>query len=135
MGLRTFGRVALAAALAVSAAVQSAAQSSAPAGPRPLTSRTFARTPARVSRGKYLTEGILQCFICHSDRDWNAPGAPPLRGMKGAGHVWAPEGKPWLVSPHPTPDKPAGIGRWTDAQLARAIREGVSHDGRPLAAQ
>jgi mono/diheme cytochrome c family protein len=95
----------------------------------------FARTAARVARGKYLTEGILQCFVCHSDREWNVPGAPPLRGMKGAGHVWAQEGKPWLVSPNLTPDKTTGIGRWTDAQLARAIREGVSHDGRPLAAQ
>jgi mono/diheme cytochrome c family protein len=102
---------------------------------RPLTNRTFARTAARVERGKYLTEGILQCFLCHSDRDWNAPGAPPLRGRSGAGHVWTVEGKPWLVSPNLTPDSETGIGRWTDDMLARAIGEGVSHDGRPLASQ
>src|SRR6185369_18042360 len=93
-----------------------------------------AQTPARVSveRGRYLVEGILQCFVCHSDRDWGAPGAPPVRGLKGAGHVWKEEGKPWLVSPNLTPDRETGIGRWTDAMLARAIREGISHDGRPL---
>jgi mono/diheme cytochrome c family protein len=102
---------------------------------RPLTNRTFERTPARLARGRYLTEGVLQCFICHSDRDWNAPGAPPAPGLKGAGHVWQAEGKPWLVAPNLTPDARTGIGRWTDDMLARAIREGVSHDGRPLAAQ
>jgi mono/diheme cytochrome c family protein len=95
----------------------------------------FTRTPARLARGRYLTEGLLQCFICHSDRNWDAPGAPPARGLKGAGHIWTAEGKPWLVSPNLTPDKATGIGRWTDEQLARAIREGVAHDGRPLAAQ
>jgi mono/diheme cytochrome c family protein len=92
----------------------------------------FDRTPVRLERGKYLTEGILQCFICHSDRDWSAPGAPPVVRLKGAGHVWTAEGKPWLVSPNLTPDKETGIGRWTDEMLARAIREGVGHDGRPL---
>jgi mono/diheme cytochrome c family protein len=96
---------------------------------------SFQRTPSRVARGRYLTEGILQCFTCHSERNWNAPGAPPVRGMKGAGHIWKEEGKPWLVSPNLTPDLTTGIGRWTDAQLARAIREGVGHDGRPLASQ
>jgi mono/diheme cytochrome c family protein len=95
----------------------------------------YARTPARVARGKYLAEGILQCFVCHSDRNWEAAGAPPLAGRKGAGHVWTAEGKPWLVSPNLTPDPTTGIGRWTDEQLERAIRQGVSHDGRPLAAQ
>src|SRR4051812_29722545 len=73
---------------------------------------TYQRTPARVARGQYLVDGILQCFICHSDRDWTAPGAPPVRGLAGAGHVWTAEGKPWLVSPNLTPDRETGIGRW-----------------------
>ncbi|HTM26205.1 MAG TPA: hypothetical protein VL225_13495 [Vicinamibacterales bacterium] len=121
--------------LATAVETQRAGTVTAAPGGRPLTDQTVARTPARVARGRYLTEGILQCFICHSDRNWKAPGAPPVRALKGAGHVWAPEGKPWLVSPNLTPDPVTGIGRWTDDMLARAIREGVSHDGRPLAAQ
>jgi mono/diheme cytochrome c family protein len=31
-----------------------------------------------------------------------------------------------------TPDAETGIGRWTDDMLLRAIREGISHDGRVL---
>ena len=31
-----------------------------------------------------------------------------------------------------TPDPQTGAGNWTDDQLARAIREGIGHDGRAL---
>jgi mono/diheme cytochrome c family protein len=101
-----------------------------PPGPRPLRDVTFARTPARLERGRYLTEGVLQCFLCHSDRDWSKPGGPPLETMKGAGHVW--EGRSWLVAPNITPDRETGAGAWTDDMFARAIREGIGHDGRVL---
>ena len=80
-------------------------------------------------------QGVLACFRCHSDRDWNLPGAPAVRGREGAGHVFADEDKPWLIAPNLTSDPETGIGRWTDDMLARAIREGVGHDGRVLAPQ
>lgn len=96
--------------------------------PRPLRDITVPRTPERVARGKYLSEGLLQCFVCHSERDWKKPGAPPIPETRGAGVVWR-EG---LVAPNLTPDAETGIGRWTDDMLLRAIREGISHDGRVL---
>ena len=99
---------------------------------RPLRSVVFERTTARRERGRYLAEGVLQCFNCHSDRDTSRPGAPPLAGRKGAGHIWYDEPKARLVSPNITPDPETGAGKWTDDMLARAIREGVGHDGRPL---
>jgi hypothetical protein len=34
--------------------------------------------------------------------------------------------------PNITPDPETGAGRWTDDMLARAIREGIGHDGRTL---
>jgi mono/diheme cytochrome c family protein len=98
--------------------------------PRALRNVVFERTPARLERGRYLTEGLLQCFICHSDRDWDKPGAPPVANKKGAGHIW--EDRPWLIAPNITPDKETGAGDWTDDMFARAIREGISHDGRVL---
>lgn len=49
-----------------------------------------------------------------------------------AGRVWTEEGFPWLVSPNLTPDLESGAGGWTDDMLARAIREGIGHDGRVL---
>jgi hypothetical protein len=113
-----------------------APQSAAPAEtkpahqPRPLRDVVYEATPARVARGRYLVEGVMQCFLCHSERDWTRPGAPPVEGKEGAGSVWWD--KPWLVAPNLTPDVETGIGRWTDDMLGRAIREGVAHDGRTL---
>lgn len=99
---------------------------------RPLTDVVFERTEARRARGRYLAEGILQCAVCHSERDWSRSGAPPVAGREMAGHVWKDEGGTRLVAPNLSPDDETGIGRWSDDMLARAIREGISHDGRPL---
>lgn len=99
---------------------------------RAVTDRKFESTPQRLMRGKYLVDGVMGCFGCHSDADWSKPGAPPMAGREGAGHVWSDQDLPWLVSPNITPDKETGVGNWSDDTLARAIREGIGHDGRAL---
>ena len=99
---------------------------------RPVTDRAFERTPARLARGQYLVEGVNGCLGCHSDLDLKGAGLPPLAGREGAGRVWAAEGTPWLVTPNITPDRDTGAGGWSDDVLARAIREGIGHDGRAL---
>src|SRR5262249_45943941 len=61
------------------------------------------------------------------------PGAPPVEERKGAGHVWWEEKDGTrLVAPNLTPDVETGAGAWSDDMLARAIREGIGHDGRVL---
>jgi mono/diheme cytochrome c family protein len=105
---------------------------SAPISARPLTNTHFERTGARKERGKYLTEGLLQCFVCHSERDWTKPGAPPIPALKGAGLLFHNEPGYILAAPNITPDVQTGAGSWTDDMFARAIREGVGHDGRAL---
>jgi cytochrome c553 len=99
---------------------------------RPLTTRSFEATPARLERGRYLATARHGCVLCHSERDWRAPGAPPLAGRLAAGVVWAREGMPWLTAPNVTPDKETGIGSVSDDAVARAIREGIGFDGRAL---
>lgn len=99
---------------------------------RALTDRKFEATPQRLARGKYLVDGVIGCFGCHSDQDWSKPGAPPVLGKEGSGHVWADQDMPWLIAPNITPDKETGAGNWSDDALARAIREGIGHDGRTL---
>lgn len=94
---------------------------------RPLTDRIFQRTPERLARGHYLVNGIGECFACHSPFDLNAPGWPPIRGKEGSGFNFSR----W-VAPNLTSDRETGIGNWTDDMLARAIREGVGHDGHLL---
>jgi cytochrome c553 len=100
---------------------------------RPLTDRKFASTPQRLERGKYIGTALSGCIYCHSPHDWAAPGTPYIAGMEGSGAVQPYSDLPGrIVAPNLTPDPETGAGSWTDDQLARAIREGIGHDGRAL---
>lgn len=100
---------------------------------RPLTDRRFEPTPARLERGKYLlTSGSAPCIMCHSPLDTSGGGLRVPPGKDLTGRNWAPDGTPFVTAQNLTPDPDTGIGKLTDDQLARAIREGISHDGRTL---
>ena len=104
---------------------------------RALTDRKFEATPARLERGKYLVEGVVGCFDCHSKFDENGPGVkgpgvPVLISKKGEGAVFLESEGFRVVSPNITPDKEVGVGNWSDDALARAVREGISNDGHAL---
>jgi cytochrome c553 len=100
---------------------------------RPLTNRTFERTPARLERGKYLvTTAQTPCLLCHSPLESTGGEWKVKEGMALAGRNWEPDGLPFVTAPNLTPDPETGAGTWTDDQLARAIREGIGHDGRTL---
>lgn len=82
-----------------------------------------------VARGAYLAGPVGHCIECHTPmgeggrRDWSRTGAggQPFNGPWGTS-----------VARNITPDRDHGIGAWTDAQIIRAVTEGVSADGRPL---
>jgi cytochrome c553 len=98
---------------------------------RPLTDRNFESTPERLARGRYLAENLAGCLDCHSEHDWKSPQFPVTRAYVGG--VFPLEGLPGrIVSANLTPDPETGIGNRSDDQLARAIREGIGHDGRAL---
>lgn len=83
-----------------------------------------AQTP--VERGKYLVESIVGCGNCHTPQGPNGP--VMSRALSGGPPVV--EGK--LFTAHPaniTPDPETGIGKYSDAQLKVAIREGKRPDG------
>jgi len=71
-----------------------------------------------VSRGEYLVRAG-GCFSCHT-----VAGEEKLAGGRA---LATPFGT--FYSPNITPDPETGIGRWTDAQFLRALREGVRPDG------
>jgi mono/diheme cytochrome c family protein len=71
-----------------------------------------------VERGEYLVRAG-GCFSCHT-----APGGQKLAGGRA---LTTPFGT--FYTPNITPDPDTGIGRWTDAQFLRALREGVRPDG------
>ena len=100
---------------------------------RPLTGRTFERTPQRLARGQYLAD-TLGCFDCHGEHDWAKHDAPLIAGTMGAGYAdFVLAGLPGhVVPPNITPDPETGAGNWTDDMLGRAIREGIAHDGHAM---
>jgi mono/diheme cytochrome c family protein len=89
-------------------------------------------TPERIARGQYLYT-LGDCDGCHSPRDFSRF-AGPVVGRRGEGFVFPPEfGLPGLVvAPNITPDPETGLGRWTDGEKIRAIRDGIGRDGRAL---
>jgi mono/diheme cytochrome c family protein len=81
----------------------------------------------KVKRGFYLAT-IAHCMECHS------PLGPKGRDFTrmGAGGFELPG--PWgvTVSRNITSSKIKGLGAWTDAEIKRAITQGISRDGSKL---
>jgi mono/diheme cytochrome c family protein len=82
-----------------------------------------AETP--LERGTYLMHSIVACGNCHTPK--GPQGDVP--GMELAGGVDFKEDVFTAISPNITPDAETGIGKWTDAQIITAIREGKRPDG------
>ena len=76
---------------------------------------------ARVARGAQLA-ALGNCASCHT-----APGGKPYAGGRA---LKTPFGTVYGTNITPEPD--TGIGRWSEAAFARAMREGVDRAGRHL---
>ena len=101
---------------------------------QPPSSRKVESTPERIARGKYLFEHLANCAECHSEVDWTRFGTPIKEGGLAVGRKW-PDGvglPGTFYSPNLTSDAETGVGAWTDGELIRAIREGISRDGSML---
>jgi mono/diheme cytochrome c family protein len=71
-----------------------------------------------VKRGQYL---FVAAASCHTDAKNNGPalaGGPPLTTPFGT-----------FFGPNITPDPEFGIGRWSEADFHRALRDGIGRDG------
>jgi len=115
------------------AATSHGQQSAANAAAAGAGARKYLPTPARLARGRYLTEVVTGCFYCHSQVDWTSRPARILPGRKGGGAPFPVTNLPFkLMVPNISPDRETGTGAWSDDELARAIREGIGRDGRRL---
>jgi mono/diheme cytochrome c family protein len=86
--------------------------------PRPATGQ--AADQAQLERGAYLFTAA-NCVACHTDL--KNKGAP----LAGGRALATPFGT--FYSPNITSDPETGIGRWSDDDFIRALREGVSPEG------
>jgi mono/diheme cytochrome c family protein len=80
----------------------------------------IAADPDAIARGAYLANAA-DCEACHTDREH---GGQPYAGGRA---LATPFGT--FYSPNITPDPETGIGRWSDQQFLRALRDGVRPDG------
>ena len=81
-----------------------------------------------MERGRYLVEVLGACGNCHTPK--GPQGDVPGKHLAGGFQLTDDLGT-W-ITPNITPDPETGIGRWTDAEIIRAIREGKRPDGRTL---
>jgi mono/diheme cytochrome c family protein len=99
---------------------------------RTTTARRFESTPERLARGKYIVEGPGACLHCHSPHDFTQPDYPSLQDKRGAGWNMPIPELGTVNARNITSDPETGLGQWSDDEIARAIREGVSRDGTAL---
>jgi mono/diheme cytochrome c family protein len=87
----------------------------------PLIARADAASDALVSRGAYLAKAG-DCIACHT--------APRGKPMAGGLPMTTPLGA--IYTTNITPDPDTGIGRYSQDDFSRAVREGVAKDGHNL---
>ncbi len=98
--------------------------------------QTAAAAEAPETRGAYLVNTILACGNCHSPRD-SAGAVIADRSLSGGLTISTPAFT--ATAPNITQDRDTGIGDWTDAEIKRALLEGMRPNhgqlpGVPLAA-
>ncbi len=87
---------------------------------------------ARIERGRYIYQ-LADCDGCHSEHDLKRYDFPVPEGRHGAGQLFPAKDSPGrIVARNITPDPETGLGKWTDGEKIRAIREGISRDGTML---
>jgi mono/diheme cytochrome c family protein len=86
---------------------------------------------AIIARGKFFVYGPAHCAYCHTKLDkWEEVEQGKELPLSGAHLFDFPPGK--LYSANLTPDSTTGIGRFSDGEIARALRFGVGQDGHAM---
>ena len=89
----------------------------------------LAQTP--VERGSYLVNSVLSCGNCHTPR---GPGGvfDMSKQLSGGPQTWDEETYK-VKGANITPDVETGIGKWSNADIKRALLTGVRPDGTQIA--
>ncbi len=95
-----------------------------------------AMAESATERGNYLVNTIMACGNCHSPRDANGQ---MIKEKAFSGGLTFNTPGFVVTAANITPDRETGIGSWSDAEIKRALVEGMRPDhgrlaGVPLAA-
>ncbi|HEX7846281.1 MAG TPA: cytochrome c [Chitinophagaceae bacterium] len=95
---------------------------------RPYPAITASADSAIILKGKNIVFGAAHCADCHSPYNPDSLVALGKEVSLMGGHEFElPVGS--IYAKNITPDDETGIGRYTDAEIARALRYGVHPDG------
>jgi mono/diheme cytochrome c family protein len=85
----------------------------------------------KVAYGGYIVNALAHCFECHSKPD--AHGAPDFVHGLGAGGFEVTLAPGMVIhTANITSDPETGIGKWSDADIKKAITEGITPTGGHL---
>jgi len=97
----------------------------------PFPAITASTDSVLIARGKYLAFGPAHCASCHVPMDKLTEVDKGLEiPLSGGWELTIPPGT--FRAPNLTPDMETGIGKKTDAEIARVLRYSVGHDGRTI---
>lgn len=95
-----------------------------------MTSLVSARGETPLERGSYLVNALMACDACHTP-----PGPQGMsRRFSGGPQTWDTAAYT-VKGSNISQDKDTGIGAWSEADLARALSEGIRPNGIPIAPQ
>jgi len=99
--------------------------------PYPSHAITAPERTNRVAYGRYLADGLLDCYGCHSaDFQTNDPLQPARsKDFYGGGNAFRGADGANIQSSNITPELSTGIGSWSEVQFVKALRRGFRPDG------
>jgi mono/diheme cytochrome c family protein len=97
----------------------------------PLPALHASEDPETIARGRYVVHALAHCSACHgpAERANERRLADDLDDLRG-GYVMKAGPFGTFYPANLTPDAETGIGKLSDAELARVIRHGVSPGGQ-----
>ncbi|HXU70474.1 MAG TPA: c-type cytochrome [Polyangia bacterium] len=98
--------------------------------PMPTTVQTAPAKTDKVAYGRYLVTHALECYSCHSAdfKTMNVDEPEKSPGFLGGDNALVGLSQEKVYSANITFDEETGIGKWSEANLKRALRDGIRPD-------
>ena len=91
-------------------------------------------TADRVAFGRYLAQDAFHCFTCHSGDFKKMNEEEPEKSFRyfGGGNPMPSLDGSMMYTANLTPDAETGIGKWSEAEFVKALRDGIRPDGKVM---